>query len=78
MQRYADDPHSPSLVIEKMWGNFSHYYTQVCGCALGTHGVKHWRCVDRHGVKSNGGCCRWVWVFGGGHVVKQQQRHVRV
>jgi hypothetical protein len=25
-QRYADDPAKPSLVIEKLWGNFSHYY----------------------------------------------------
>lgn len=28
MQRYADDPDKLNLVIEKMWGNFSHYYTQ--------------------------------------------------
>jgi hypothetical protein len=28
MQRYADDPYHPSLVMEKTWGNFSHYYTQ--------------------------------------------------
>jgi len=28
MQRYGDDPNRPSLVIEKLWANFSQYYTE--------------------------------------------------
>lgn len=58
IQRYGDDPNNPSLVIEKLWDNFSHYYTK---------GSQQMAWVDDAGSSAEHCHCFRLKFFGGSY-----------